>query len=245
MNLPTEALRDLQRCGPALFRYAVALLLALCSYHCILFGIELRLPQETFPNAAAMAHLAAVLYFAVVISMAQAVYLSMLGAAIDRPLWKYKGAKDALQRFFILWFIINLLMVTLLDIQARLMAANLKDAAAFLEFVILAGHVMAMPVGACIMHWGALQWNETGEALRPLLRLFSMTMFPIVIGFIQFTLASARLFALTDTILVNLIFLTITDIPLVMIDAYIFALIWRICMYHRSLPPDTENPLDF
>lgn len=245
MNLPTEALRDLQRCGFALFRYTVALLLVLCSYRCILYLIELWVPEETYPGAAAAMHLVTVLYFAVVISIAQAVYLSMLGAAIDRPLWKYKGAKDALSRFFILWFIINLLLLTLFDIQARLMSANLKDTAAFLEFVILAVHVVALPAGACIMHWGTLQWNEFGEAIRPLFRLFSLMLFPMVIGFIQFTLASARLFALTDTIFVNLIFLTITDIPLVMIDAYIFALVWRICMYHRSLPPDTENPFEF
>lgn len=245
MNLPTEALRDLQRCGFALFRYTVALLLVLSSYRCILFLIEMWLPQETYTNAIATAQLFAVLLFAAVISMAQSVYFSLLGAAIDRPLWKYKGAKDALRRFFVLWFILNLLLVTLLDIQARLMSANLKDLAAFLEFVILAVHVTALPLGACLMHWGSLQWNEVGEALRPLFRLFSLTLFPIVIGFIQFTLASARVFALTENTLVNLIFFTITDIPLVMIDAYIFALIWRICMHHRSLPPDTENPFDF
>jgi len=245
MNLPTEALRDLQRCGPALFRYAVALLLTLCSYHCLAFAVECYLPEDTFQDMNALAQLFLAVYFAVAISAAQAVYLAILGAAIDKPLWKYKGAKDALQRFFVPWLIINLTLITLLDIQARFEMADRKDIAAFLEFVILAGNVLALPVGGCIMHWGSLRWNELGEALRPMARLFSMMMLPIMVGFMQYTLARARFFALTDNMLFNLMFLIMTDIPLLMIDAYIFTLVWRICMHHRSLPPENDNPFDF
>lgn len=245
MNLPTEALRDLQRCGPALFRYIVALMLTLCAYRCLSFATGYWLPKETVPSLAPLAQLLSAVCLAAVMGMAQAVYLSVLGAAIDKPLWKYKGAKNALQQYFVLWFIINLTLITLLDVQARFEGADRKDIAAFFEFIIIAGHVLALPVGACIMHWGSMRWDELGDALRPITRLFSMMMLPIIVGFMQYTLSSARMFAMTDNVLFNLIFLTMTDIPLLMIETYIFALVWRICMHHRSLPPENDNPFEF
>lgn len=245
MDLPSEAFRDLQRCGPALFRYVVALLLALCSHHCMMFAMPVWIPEETFPAFAALANLFAALYIAVVASAVQAVFLSILGAAVDRPLWKYKGAADSIKRFFPLWLIINLTLITLVDIQARLFVADIKDVAAFMEFIIIGGHVMAIPVGVCIMHWGAFHWHELADALKPMMRLFSMLLLPIVVGFIQYTLASGRGLAMTDNVLFNILFFTLTDIPLIMIDAYIFTLVWRICMHYRSLPPETEDPFDF
>ena len=245
MDLPTAALRDLQRCGPALFRYVVATLLTLCSHRCISWTITVWLPEETWPALASLATLSTTLYLAVLLSAVQAVYFSHLGAIIDKPLWKYQGAKNALRRFFMLWLLINLFLITLVDIQTRLMAADARDAALSLEAVILAGHMLALPVGACIMHLGAFHWHELGEALRPFSRLFSMMLFPIFVGFIQYTLANARILVLTENLFFNLLFLTVTDIPLVLLEAYIFTLIWRVCMHHRSLPPETENPFDF
>lgn len=245
MDLPSEAFRDLQRCGPALFRYVVAVLLTLCSYHCISWTIDIWLPAADAPGIKNLATLCATLYFASLISAVQAVYLSILGAAIDKPLWKYKGAKDALQRFFILWLLINLFLITLVDIQSRLMASDIQDTAMSLEPVILVGHVLALPVGACIMHWGAFHWHELGESLRPFTRLFSLMLIPMLIGFVQYSLINVRSMAATDNMAFNIPFFILTDIPLVLIEAYIFTLVWRICMHHRSLPPETEDPFDF
>ncbi len=245
MDLPSEAFRDLQRCGSALLQYVVALLLALCSHRCMIFAITVWLPEEVYPGGAAAANLCAALYIAVILSAVQAVFLSVLGAAIDKPLWKCKGTADSLKRFFSLWLIINLVLITLLDIQARFVTADMKDMAAFMEFVIIAAHVTAMPVGACIMHWGAFNWHELADALKPIVRLFSMTLLPVIVGFIQYTLAGGRSLAMTENMLFNFLFFTITDVPLIVVDAYIFTLVWRICMHYRSLPPETEDPFDF
>ncbi len=245
MNLPAEALKDMQRHGAAVARYIVAIMLTLISYRLLAFAAQHGLSEDAHPQLFAAARLMAALYLAVAASAAQAVFLAQLGAAIDVPLWKYKGTQDALQRFFVIWFIINLFLITLIDIQTRLLGADIEDAAAFMELLIMAAHVAAMPVGACIMHWGALDWSELGEALRPLGRLLSLAVFPFAIGFIQYALASARMAGATDNMLANLLFLSVTDVPLMMLDVFIFVLVWRLCMHHRTLPPVEDNPLDF
>ncbi|HDP34115.1 MAG TPA: hypothetical protein ENN29_03280 [Candidatus Hydrogenedentes bacterium] len=245
MNLPAEALRDLRRCGHAVFRYVVASIMAVMLFRFFSYAGRYWLPEEAQPQLSAIIQLAGALYLAVAVSAVQAVYFSVLGAAIDKPLWKHKGAVDALQRFFTPWLIINLLIITLTDIQTRFLAAEMNDIAALIEFSILAVSVAAIPVGGCIMHWGGLEWNELAEALRPLGRLFSQTLLPVAAGFALYALASARMIAVTGNMLVDMMFLTGTDIPLFMLEAYVFAMVWRICMHHRTLPPEDNDPFDF
>ncbi len=245
MNLPAEALKDLQRCGGPVLRFIVATMVTLLSYRLLIFGVQNGLGEESHPQMYPMARLLAAIYLAVAVSAVQALFLAQLGAAIDTPLWKYKGAQDALQRFFIPWLIINLFLITLVDIQTRFLAADREDVAALLELLVLAVHVFSVPVGACIMHWGALEWKELGDALRPLGRLLSLAILPFAIGFIQYALANARLLGLRENMLADLVFLSVTDVPLMLIEVFIFALVWRICMHHRSLPPVEENPFDF
>ncbi len=245
MNLPAEALKDLRQSMGAVLRYMIAVMLAVFSCRLLLFAAQHRFPEETYPQLFAMTRLLAFLYLAFAASAVQAVCLAMLGAEIDRPLWKYKGMSDALQRFFVPWLIINLFLITLVDIQSRLLAADMTDVAVLLEFVILMTHAAAMPVAACIMHWGALEWGELGEALRPLGRLFSLALLPFAVGIIQYLMSSARALGASDNMLIDLVYFSVTDVPLLLLEVFIFAMVWRICMHHRSLPPVDDNPLDF
>ena len=45
-------------------------------------------------------------------ALVQSCIFSAFGKDIDKPLWKCAGIKDAIQRFFPLWFLINLIMIS-------------------------------------------------------------------------------------------------------------------------------------
>jgi len=238
-----EAVNDLQRQRGAVALYLLSSLAILAVYRILahlLGGGVLLAPT------ASLLRLALTLYLAVAVSAVQAVFLAALGAGIARPLWKYKGWHDPLRRFFIPWLILNLLLVTITDICAHLMQAEQTDMAATLELLLLAVHMATIPVGGAIMFWGRLEWRELPTALAPLGRFFQWTLLPLAIALLQYVLIEIRSVLLEGSGAVTLAGYSATDLPLLLMDLLIFALVWRICLHNQMNPGDNdEDPLDF
>lgn len=93
----------------------------------------------------------------------QSVIFAQFARMLDRPLWKIEAGWDALRRFFPLWFLLNLLILVSFSSAVR-------PALAGLLCVFFLFRVAAIPMGACVMFGGGLDWNRLGELLAPLVR---------------------------------------------------------------------------
>lgn len=244
MKLLTVVLDDLRICSGAVLRYVLAAAVVLATYRLLYHGLEVWEAAEAPAKLMSLLHLGLALYLAVVFSGVEAIFLSALGREIDRPIWKCKGPADALRRFFTPWLIINLSCITLIDIQARLALLGQSEAVLLFEGLILIAHLCALPIGAAIMHWGALEWRELGSALRPLLRFLHLLLLPLALAFFQFALVRLRGVVVAGDGSTMVLTRVVLDIPMILLDVLIFALVWRICMMHRNEPEVESDPFD-
>ncbi|NLO34196.1 MAG: hypothetical protein GX117_12735 [Candidatus Hydrogenedentes bacterium] len=185
--------------------------------------------------------LVSVLYAAI-----YALFLAPLGAAVARPLWKYKGWRDGLARFFLPWLILNLLLVTLMNIEFRMQMEQQEEAIVLIQSLEIWSAVLFFPIGAGIMYWGELRWQELPMALRPLLRYFKYSCLALVIALFQHDIEVQCALISFDNTKLQLLFQTVLDIPLLITDLYIFILLWRIFMLNQQNPPSLdEEGIDF
>jgi len=177
-TLLSESLGDLRRHFVPACQYVFAAMAALALYRWSAYFLDVfSLPETAAPTVSAV-RLTLVLYLAVASSVIQALFFASLGAAIARPMWKYKGWRDALTRFFMPWLIINLFLVMLMDIHARLIGGGVYDPALMLELLLMVVHAAALPLGAAVMYWGALRWQELPQMTVPLTRFLQLTLLP-------------------------------------------------------------------
>lgn len=189
-------------------------------------------------------------------SAIMAIVFARMGEDIDRPLWRCPSGAEALQRFFMPWFILNLGMLTLLRISERAAEADYQGAAYTLVLLFLLGWVVALPAGACVMYHGRLHWPELGIALRPIVGRFDLSFLVFSVLLLQFLLMlAAQSFAVSHTKVDNddlwqvvktqILYWPLAAIPLNLLDLYAFAMMWRVCMIFRDEETDEEDPFDF
>lgn len=245
-TLLSESLGDLRRHFVPACQYVFAAMAALALYRWSAYFLDVfSLPETAAPTVSAV-RLTLVLYLAVASSVIQALFFASLGAAIARPMWKCKGWRDALTRFFMPWLIINLFLVMLMDIHARLIGGGVYDPALMLELLLMVVHAAALPLGAAVMYWGALRWQELPQMTVPLTRFLQLTLLPFGLGLIQYILTGVRVQMFEPTRPWVLGLYTVTDMPLIALDVLIFALVWRICILDATTPREIDDdPLDF
>ncbi len=244
--LLSESLVDLRRHGAAACRYVALSLLVTVVYRIAAYWLDGSALSETALSTAPLARMALALYVACASSAVQAVCFAALGAAIARPMWKWRGPRDGLARFFMPWLIINLFLVTLADIHLYIVRLEQQDLAALLELPLLAAHTAALPLGAVIMYWGVLHWPDLPAMAVPLTRFYQLTLLPLGLGLLQYILLGVRAQFLEATSLWALALYTATDIPVLLLDVLIFTQVWRICILNSTTPPDAdESSLDF
>lgn len=249
MNLLRTAIQDLLRCPSVLIRYVV-----------VVAGIafSFRFAHQTFvgdaapillpPMAVSFVRLVLALYLALFVSAAQAMYFSVLGVEIGKPLWKCTGPYDGLRRFFIPWLIINLSAITLIDLQQRLQASGANDIVQLLEISILFMHVLAIPAGAAVMYWGALEWHQLGATFKPLFRFIGLTAIPLGMGLAQYAAHQGMLwliaFHFSENKILFMAFQSAIDLMLLAVDGILFSLTWHICMLNSTTPEEEDIPFD-
>jgi len=246
LKLVSSAFSDLRRQHRIVIQYVIITTSVLTLFRLVSFCMFFFELPVNAPLVASLLRIVLALYLAITLSGVQSICFAALGVEVARPMWKCKGWRDAVQRFFMPWLIINLLLITLMDIRMHLFSVEESEIAAMLELMVMAAHLLSLPAGAAIMFWGGLNWRELPLMLAPLARFLTLTLIPVGVGLLQYILIGLRAALLDGTGLWGLAVYTLTDIPLVLLDGFIFTLAWRICLHDKATPKDADDsPFDF
>ncbi len=196
------------------------------------------------PVAYILVNIVSEVIFAIAIATIYAFVLAMLGRSIDRPLWKCDVPAEAIRRFFTPWFIMILATLALRDFQGNAEGIDTKLA---IEMFLFCVGPFIIPVGACVMHHGALNWEEIGAILAPIGRQFRMVLAILFVAVFQYILQESvlgylprgaealytRAFAVAGWNGVNWV-----------IDALMFCMMWRVCILDRDSGPHEREEFD-
>ncbi len=174
----------------------------------------------------------------------QTLVFSWLGQELDRPLWRVKGLRDALARFFVLWLILNLLIIVFaVNAQRLLETGSGQPGGQFMAMLLLLilMQVVAIPFGAAVMFHGELKWEELAESLSPLGRQFPATV--LVMGFSGAVLV-ILLFIVRPLMADHQWLRPFIEIPSGLAECVIFTATWRICIMDRDAE-HADNDFDF
>jgi hypothetical protein len=215
--------------------YVLFNVLAGSAYHASEMMVSGLIPKNETPAWAYGYSLCVDVLLAALSSVFQAVYFAQLGKEMDKPLWKCTDNRDALRRFWLPWFIINLIFITVFRLQLRFAQPTSDETILFFEFGILLMYLLAVPVGACIMYWGRLKWSDLGESLAPLGKQFHLVINVLGLNFLQWMLHIAVLLVLPETQSWYLVpILGLINAPFALMECLAFAAMWQICMLHRN-----------
>jgi hypothetical protein len=188
------------------------------------------------------------LALAVAASVLQAVVFARLGKSLDRPLWKCRDDGEAVRRFFLLWFILNLGLGALEQLHANAIGWDIAELAMLLEILIFLAAVVLLPFGACVMYSGRLEWAALPEALRPMGRQLPLTLRVMSLLMLQYALTLLLQIALYNHVKDRSAILipALTIAPAAFLECLAFCAMWRVCMIHRqSGDEDTGGFFDF
>jgi len=190
--------------------------------------------------------LVSLLWLAVGASLCAAAFFSLVGKRIDRPLWKCSGWRDGVRRFFLPWFILFLCQIVIIDMIGKLADAGMTDALSSLFMLELLVQAFLVPVGACIMYWGRMDWKELPSVLGPIYGQFLLVLPVVFIGVGQWLLAYMRADLIPTDSGLDILWLGLYDAVLDYITCFAFVMMWRVCMVHRDKSMEGgENPFDF
>lgn len=186
---------------------------------------------------------------AAIIAAVQAVLFARLGKAIDRPLWKCTGDAEALRRFFTLWFVINLIGVTME--QCAINAQNSGDEAlqGLVALLYIPAYLLLPLLAACIMYFGKLDWANLLEALAPFGRQLRLAAGALLVMLFCLVANDAGAIALRNILgddgLDRAVVLPALVIALpAALECLAFTVMWRVCMADRD-SHYYEDPYDF
>lgn len=176
----------------------------------------------------------------VLTALIQAVVFARMGKEIDRPLWKSAGDWEALRRYFLLWAVLNALIVvcsSMADFSLTVLDSERLSGMFFLLYV--AACVVSVPLGGAIMFGGPLRVRKLGERLLPLMRQMPQTLLVLLLSGAVFFF-TLSLVAGTES---KPWLLPLLSVIQAYFDCVLFAAVWLICVYDRQNPEETE--IDF
>ncbi len=234
MDLLPQAWRSLQRNRVPVFCYILLTLLISLAYRLSDIYVGTLFPKDNPPAWLYAFVVSRDVVMATILSAIQAIVFAAMGKEIDRPLWKSPNWRDATTRFFLIWFILNLLSITVIRLQIRANALGSDEAIFALEFCLLLLYLFGLPIGACVMHWGRLNWAELPETLAPIARLFSLTLLVLLLDALQWLLHVTSPLVPIENKVLQALAVTAMDLPYPFLDCLAFAVMWRICMIYRD-----------
>lgn len=170
-------------------------------------------------------------------ALAQALAFSRMGRAIDRPLWKCPGDREALKRYFPLWLLLNIVAVLSQHLGAWIPAVMDNEAATMPMFWLMA-LVMAtyLPFGAAIMFAGRPEWSRLGESLAPLGRQWPKTLSICLFSGVVYILLIVLIMQNQEQKWIQ----PVLDVISGYFDCLIFAATWLVCIMDRQTPQDDD-----
>jgi hypothetical protein len=178
------------------------------------------------------------LFVATATAATQCLAFAVLGKAIDRPVWRIGGPVEALQRFFTLWFGLNLVQVAIIRVQVAAYSIwGQGGPGTFLWGLVFASSIIAIPFGAAVMFHGKLVWSELSEAMQPIFRFGSqVTALCIATLAVLIAILSMRQTALeTPWIQPGL------HIIFALWQCVVFTGIWLLCITNRESPMEDDD----
>lgn len=240
MSLLRDAWKSLLRNQTTVLYYVLCSAAVVTLYRLINLQVRPYVPEDTPPAWLPLYKMSTYISLAVAASVLQAIFFGAMGREIDRPLWKCPTATEALRRFFVPWLILNLTLATIWSLLEQAAMAGNAQAILFIEFLLMFATVLYIPLGACVMYWGRLNWQELVESLAPILKMFPYTLLAIALGFAQYMLHLTIVFYLPDVLRENIPVLCLIDLPYTLIECLIFVVMWHICMLYRDLPIEND-----
>lgn len=247
MNLIAEAEKSLARNWRPVAAFVVGVVVAVSIYR---FGYDLldaRVPEEVTPKPGwyVLSTLALEIALAAAVAAMQAVAFAIIGAEIDRPMWKYQGPRDAVERFFSTWFIVSLIHFAIIRMQVSFYDQGLIAAVAAMDLPRIFWQCISLPFAACIMYGGRLVWREIPERLAPLSHFLGRAMITFLLGFLSLVLADVIFASMSEEFRKTLTAHALVNLILVPLDCLIFAAAWLICIDYRNSAPERGDDLDF
>ena len=241
MRLIEEAWGDLKRNQASLFLYVGLVVAVVVTARLGQIFLGAQIIDGKAPTWAPLFSFFLDLCLVAAYSAIIAIIFARIGEEIDRPLWKFQGVGDSLKRFFLPWFIINLLMSTTVDLLNKAVAAGNDELVILLTFFVFFGFLFAFPIGTCIMHHGRLDWGEFSVALAPIVRLFVQVLPVLFVGFMQFVLVLIFPMLGGELTLQSVGRYALLDAVAAVLDCLIFAMMWRVCIRYRNYEADNEG----
>lgn len=208
----------------------------------IVLGLDhlvIGIPDADQPLSAAVKTYELVKQLGVVVIQAvvQSVVFARMGREMDRPLWRNPDDWTAVKRFFNLWLTLGL--VETVWIQLATLTAEAESGGAGLLFMVyLLTAFIKIPIGACVMFYGAFVLKEFGRAIAPLGVLFPKLMLLMLVNFCVLGLVLLG-FGPPDSTVQYVVTTALTAIS-AYAECVVFAGAWLMCIEHRSLSDDAD-----
>ncbi len=178
----------------------------------------------------------------------QSVVFSRIGVILEFPIWRCKDDKEALRRFFMLWFGLNIGLITISRVANVLAERGISDLAGLLGIIGYIANVVYLPLGVCWMYSGEklLEDDSFLRVFRPITRQFGETivMWLIIAGSLFITMLIYGLPVFSESSITAVILKTLIIIPLAGIDIIVFCWIWLLCIQCRIQGLDEDISLD-
>jgi hypothetical protein len=100
-----------------------------------------------------------------------------MGAILDFPVWRCRDDKEALRRFFILWFGVNVALVTLNRVSTIFADKGYSDLVYLIEGLSLFANIVYLPLTICWMYSGEKLTEDDSffRVFRPITRQWGET----------------------------------------------------------------------
>lgn len=181
-----------------------------------------------------------------IVAAAQAIFFSRLGRDIDKPLWKVDSDREALRRFFTMWFIINLGYAATITVFGSLVSTPATASAVLLLLYMAASFFV--PFAAAIMFTGYCRAQTIPDGFSILVRQLPKTFLLVLANFVAITIVnemygSARSATLAlpggGTLPAFWLMPPIQALS-AYVDCVVFTATWLICMEDRATERDDD-----
>ncbi|MDZ4860960.1 MAG: hypothetical protein SGI88_18450 [Candidatus Hydrogenedentes bacterium] len=253
MELLRNASDSLKRHLPTLALYVGGGVLMGLATSAVRIFIEYRYPElkePPFPTEVNAIHVVSFIAVSAITALLQTIVFSRMGRDIDRPLWKVRDDREAMQRFYMMWFEFNLITNTLLWLaNVPLGVEGLEPLNLFMLLMGLGAAIIIVPFGSAVMFHGRFTWGTLGESLLPLGKrliqvapVFLITSFQIMIWVYTSLMFPADI-ASTRSVATHIGASVVHDAIVFYLDCLVFAAVWLTCKEDRDSPDELD--LDF
>ncbi|MGC8737219.1 MAG: hypothetical protein ACP5UA_01085 [Candidatus Hydrogenedens sp.] len=215
-----------------------------------LLSLNLELSSGNFPNDILLSLVDVVreLVLCAILGGLQSIVFARLGVILEFPIWRCKDDKEALSRFFLLWFGINAGLITINRVANILAEKGISDLAFLLGGVGLIANIIYLPLTVCWMYSGEKLSEDDSflRVFRPITRQWGETlgMWAILSISLFVALFILGLPLFQESSIFTVVIKTIIIIPLAGIDIFVFCWTWLLCIQCRIQGLDEDVSLD-